>query len=93
MFVALVILLSPLPSRAYYIGLSKHYLGSTTSIGTTPPGQQSIYMPDKKDIIEVKLVERPEALDLLQKKLGQPGDSHEGLELGDTLDIILLNIV
>lgn len=50
-------------------------------------------MPDKKDIIEVKLVERPEALDLLQKKLGQPGDSHEGLELGDTLDIILLNIV
>lgn len=50
-------------------------------------------MVDYKDLIEVKPMERSEALVLLYKKLEQLGESQESQQLVDVLEFMLLAIV
>jgi hypothetical protein len=53
----------------------------------------ALKMADHKDLIEVKPMEEPEALELLQRKLGQPRGSKEGQQLVNALELMPLAII
>jgi hypothetical protein len=50
-------------------------------------------MVDHKDLIEVQPIERSEALELLQRKLEQPGESQDSRQLVNALEFMPLAIV
>ncbi|KAJ5826076.1 hypothetical protein N7474_003214 [Penicillium riverlandense] len=60
---------------------------------TSRTREVALKMVDYKDLIEVKPMERSEALELLQRKLEQPGDSQESRQLVEELELIPLAIV
>ncbi|KAJ5515829.1 hypothetical protein N7527_007389 [Penicillium freii] len=63
------------------------------TIITSRSKEVALRMVDHKDLLEVKPMERSEALDLLQKKLGQPENSEESRKLVDALEFMPLAIV
>ncbi|KAJ5160967.1 uncharacterized protein N7482_007971 [Penicillium canariense] len=65
--------------------------GST--IITSRTREVALKMVDRKDIIEVKPMKSSEALELLQRKLQQGGESQESRQLVDTLESMPLAIV
>ncbi|KAJ9480666.1 hypothetical protein VN97_g12875 [Penicillium thymicola] len=60
---------------------------------TSRTREVALKMVDDKDIIEVKPMERSEALELLQRKLEQPEESHESRDLVEQLELMPLAIV
>ncbi|KAJ6060334.1 hypothetical protein N7444_002188 [Penicillium canescens] len=60
---------------------------------TTRSREVALKMVDHKDLFEVKPMERPEALKLLQRKLEQPGESQESQQLVEELEFMPLAIV
>ncbi|QKX62526.1 uncharacterized protein TRUGW13939_09687 [Talaromyces rugulosus] len=60
---------------------------------TSRTREVALKMVDDKDIIEVKPMERSEALELLQRKLEQPGESQESRDLVEELELMPLAIV
>ncbi|CAI7637422.1 unnamed protein product [Penicillium pancosmium] len=63
------------------------------TIITSRSREVALRMVEHKDLVEVQPMERLEALDLLQKKLEQPGHSRENRQLVDALDFMPLAIV
>ncbi|KAJ5560233.1 hypothetical protein N7513_002632 [Penicillium frequentans] len=60
---------------------------------TSRTREVTLKLVERKDLIEVKPMESSEALELLQRKLQQAGDSEESQKLVDTLDLMPLAIV
>ncbi|KAF3007144.1 hypothetical protein E8E15_000324 [Penicillium rubens] len=65
--------------------------GST--VITSRSREIALSMVNHKDLVEVKPMERSEALDLLQKKLDQPGGSQESQSLVEALEFMPLAII
>lgn len=60
---------------------------------TSRTREVALKMVDHKDLIEVKPMEESEALELLQRKLDQPGEIQEGQQLVKALEFMPLAII
>lgn len=67
--------------------------GNSSIIITSRSREVALKMVQHKDLIEVKPMEKSEALELLQKTLDQPDESQESRRLVEKLDFIPLAIV